>query len=78
MTELWAAIALLLCLTSGFILWAWLRPLPPSVVPDNRHHLVVDLYRIKQKELDQELEQERDLPDLVAAEGGCRQGSQRC
>lgn len=56
MTELWAAIALLLCLTSGFILWAWLRPLPPSVVPNNRHHLVVDLYRIKQKELDQELE----------------------
>lgn len=56
MTELWAAIALLLCLTSGFILWAWLRPLPPSVVRNNRHDLVVELYQLKQKELDQELE----------------------
>lgn len=55
MTQLWAAIALLLCLTSGFILWAWLRPLPTSVVSNNRNDALVALYRIKQEELDQEL-----------------------
>ena len=55
MTELWAAIALLLCVTSGFILWAWLRPLPTTVVPNNRNDAVVALYRTKQEELDQEL-----------------------
>jgi cytochrome c-type biogenesis protein CcmH len=55
MTELWAAIALLLCLTSGFVLWAWWRPLPTSNIPNNRNDAVVALYRVKQLELEQEL-----------------------
>ena len=55
MTELWAAIALLLCLTSGFVLWAWWRPLPVSSSANNRHEAVVALYRVKQIELDEEL-----------------------
>ena len=55
MTELWAAIALLLCLTSGFVLWAWWRPLPTSATPNDRNDAVVALYRIKQIELDAEL-----------------------
>jgi cytochrome c-type biogenesis protein CcmH len=56
MTELWAAIALLLCLTSGFVLWAWWRPLPASSIPNNRNDAVLALYRVKQGELEQELE----------------------
>jgi cytochrome c-type biogenesis protein CcmH len=55
MIELWAAIALLLCLTSGFVLWAWWRPLPTSAVSNNRNDAVVELYRVKQMELEQEL-----------------------
>jgi cytochrome c-type biogenesis protein CcmH len=55
MTELWAAIALLLCLTSGFVLWAWWRPLPTSAAPSNRNDAVVALYRVKQSELEHEL-----------------------
>ena len=55
MTELWAAIALLLCLTSGFVLWAWWRPLPTSATPIDRNDAVVALYRVKQIELDEEL-----------------------
>ncbi len=55
MTELWAAIALLLCVNSGFILWAWWRPLPTSSTPNNRNEAVVALYRSKQVELEQEL-----------------------
>ena len=55
MTELWAAIALLLCVNSGFILWAWWRPLPTSSIPNNRNEAVVALYRSKQVELEQEL-----------------------
>lgn len=55
MTELWAAIALLLCVNSGFVLWAWWRPLPTSNKPDNRNEAVVALYRLKQVELEQEL-----------------------
>ena len=55
MTELWAAIALLLCFTSGFVLWAWWRPLPRSTSANNRHEAVVALYCAKQIELDEEL-----------------------
>ena len=55
MTELWAAIALLLCLTSGVVLWAWWRPLPTSATPNNRNDAVVALYRVKLIELDEEL-----------------------
>ena len=55
MTELWAAIALLLCLTSGFVLWAWWRPLPISAASNNRNDAVVELYRVKQSELEHEL-----------------------
>ena len=55
MTELWAAIALLLCFTSGFVLWAWWRPLPTSNISNNRNDAVVALYRVKQLELEQDL-----------------------
>ena len=55
MIELWAAIVFLLCLTSGFVLWAWWRPLPMSTISNNRNDAVVALYRVKQSELEQEL-----------------------
>ena len=55
MIELWAAIVFLLCLTSGFVLWAWWRPLPMSALANNRNDAVVSLYRAKKMELEQEL-----------------------
>lgn len=55
MIELWAAIALLLCLTSGFVLWAWWRPLPNLAQSNHRNDAVLSLYRTKQVELEQEL-----------------------
>ena len=45
MIELWAAIIFLLCLTSGFVLWAWWRPLPMSELANNRNDAIVSLYR---------------------------------
>ncbi|MDC9720334.1 MAG: c-type cytochrome biogenesis protein CcmI [Gammaproteobacteria bacterium] len=55
MTELWAAIALLLCFASGFVLWAWWRPLPIEAQQTHRNDAVVALYRSKQQELEHEL-----------------------
>ncbi len=55
MIERWAAIVFLLCLTSGFVRWAWWRPLPMSALANNRNDAVVSLYRAKKMELEQEL-----------------------
>ena len=55
MTELWAALALLLCVTSGFVLWALWRPLPMAQNVSSRQQQVIILYRAKQAELEQEL-----------------------
>ena len=55
MTELWVVIALLLCLTSSFVLWACWRPLPALAPSNNRNDAVVALYLNKQLELEKEL-----------------------
>jgi cytochrome c-type biogenesis protein CcmH len=55
MTELWAAIALLLCLASGFVWWSLWRPVPAPQDSNKRQQQVISLYKTKLAELEQEL-----------------------
>ena len=55
MTELWAAIALLLCMASGFVWWALWRPVPAPQDSNKRQQQTIGLYKTKLAELEQEL-----------------------
>jgi len=55
MTELWAAIALLLCMASGFVWWALWRTVPAPQDSNKRQQQSIGLYKTKLAELEQEL-----------------------
>ncbi|MBT3437018.1 MAG: c-type cytochrome biogenesis protein CcmI [Oceanospirillaceae bacterium] len=55
MTELWAAIAILLCMASGFVWWALWRPVSAQQDSSKRQQQVISLYKTKRAELEQEL-----------------------
>lgn len=55
MFQLWFAVAILLCFSSVFIVWACFRPIPQSKALDSRNDAVIELFKLKQQELDEEL-----------------------